>query len=86
MTKKKTNLLLVKCGVPQGLFFFLFTLMIFINDPLSDVLDPIMFADDTNLFYSQKDINTLFLKVNNIIYKINQWFISNTFSLHIKKT
>ena len=30
-----------------------------------------------NLFYSHKDINALFLKVNNELHKINQWFISN---------
>ena len=44
-----------------------------------------MFADDTNLFYSRKDINALFLKVNNKLHKINQWFISNKLSLNIKK-
>ena len=52
---------------------------------VSDVLDPIMFADDTNLFYSHKVINALFLKVSNELNKINQWFISNKFSLNIKK-
>ena len=45
-----------------------------------------MFADDTNLFYSRKDINILFLNVNNGLHKINQWFISNNLSLNIKKT
>ena len=50
-----------------------------------NVLDPIMFADGTNLFYTPKDINTLFLKVNNELHKINQWFISNKLSLNIKK-
>ena len=44
-----------------------------------------MFADDTNLFYSHKGINALFLKVNNQFHKINQWFISNELLLNIKK-
>ena len=45
---------------------------------VSDILDPIMFADDTNLFYSHKDIKyALFLKANIEFHKINQWFISN---------
>ena len=46
----------------KGLFF-----RIYINDLqfVSDVLDPVMFASDTSLFYSQKDTNALFLKVNN---------------------
>ena len=44
-----------------------------------------MFADETNLFYSDKSINALFLKLNNKLYKINQWYISNRLSLNIKK-
>ena len=51
----------------------------------SDLLDPIMFADDTNLFYSNKDINTVFLKVNEELQKIIEWFISNKLSLNVKK-
>ena len=44
-----------------------------------------MFVDDANLFYTRKDINVLFLKVNNHIPKINRWFISNKLSLNIRK-
>ena len=33
-----------------------------------------------------KDINALFLKVNNKLHKTNQWFISNKLSLDNKKT
>ena len=44
-----------------------------------------MFADDTNLFYSNKDRNTAFLKVNDEFQKINKWFISNKLSLNLKK-
>ena len=71
-------------GIYSRASYFFF---VYINDLLfvSDVLDPIMFADDTNLFYSHKDINTLFLKVNNRLHKINQWFTSNKLSLNVKK-
>ena len=60
---------------------------LYINDLqfVSDLLDPIMFADDTNLFYSNKDINTAFLKVNDELQKINEWFISNKLSLNVRK-
>ena len=51
----------------------------------SDLLDPIMFADDTNLFYSNKDINIPFVKVNDELQKNNEWFISNKLSLNVKK-
>ena len=39
----------------------------------------------TNLFYSNKDVNTAFLKVNDELQKINEWFISNKLSLNVKK-
>ena len=57
-----------------GVFSKASTFFIYINvlQFISDVLDPIMFADDTNLFYSRKGINALFVKVNKEIHAINQ--------------
>ena len=77
----------MKCGVPQGSILGPLLFLLYINDLqfASDLLDPIMFADDTNLFYSNKDINTAFLKVNDELQKINEWFISNKLSLNVKK-
>ena len=43
-----------------------------------------MYVDDTK-FCSNKDINAAFLKVNNELQKINEWFISNKLSLNVKK-
>ena len=40
-----------------------------------------MFADDTNLFFTHKDIKYLFQIVNQELENINQWFISNKLSL-----
>ena len=51
----------------------------------SDLLDPIMFAGDTNLFCSNKDINTVLLRVNDELQSINEWFISNKLSINVKK-
>ena len=45
-----------------------------------------MFADDTNLFFSHRNISTLFLTVNNELHKIGEWFKANRLSLNIKKT
>ena len=55
--KEKTNLLSVKCGVPQEPFLGPLLFLIHINNLqfVSDVLDSILFADDTNFFYSYKD-------------------------------
>ena len=43
----------------------------------SDILDPIIFADDANLFYSHKDIKKLFHAVNTELVKVDHWFIAN---------
>ena len=42
-----------------------------------------MFADDSNLFFTQKDIRYLFQIVNQELENINQWFISNKLSLNL---
>ena len=52
----------------------------------SNLLHPIMFADNTNLFYAEENIKTLFDIVNIEIQKISQWFISNKLSLNVTKT
>ena len=62
MAGKKTNCKTVKCDVPQGSILGPLLFLLYINDLqfASDLLDPIMFADNTNLFYSNKDKCTVF--------------------------
>ena len=36
-----------------------------------------MFDDENKLFYLHNYINDLFLKENDKVHKINQWFVSN---------
>ena len=52
----------------------------------SNILNTIMFADGTNLFYSHNDINVLFNTVNNELKNIQEWFKANKFSLTADKT
>ena len=78
----------ILCGVLQvsilGQLFFL----VYINDlnKASDVLDPIMFADYTNHFYSHQNIKTLFGTVNCELQKVCDWFRANKFSLNVTKS
>ena len=76
---EKTDLLNIICGVPQGSILGLLLFIIYINDlwQVSDILKPIMFADDTNLFCSSNDIKTLFLNTNLELKKISEWFWAN---------
>ena len=44
-----------------------------------------MFADDTNLFCSHKNIKTLFQIVNSALKLVTEWFLANNLSLNAKK-
>ena len=41
-----------------------------------------MFADDTNLFYSHKNIKTLFQIVSSKLKLVNEWFLAKKLSLN----
>ena len=73
---------------PQGSILGPLLFLIYVNDlpNASKILDPIMFADDTNLFYCQANIKTLFYVVNKELTKLNEWFACNKLSLNNGKT
>ena len=49
---------------------------------ISDILQPIMFPDDTNLFSSHGNIKDLFNNVNLELNEIAVWPIANKLSLN----
>ena len=63
--------------------------LIYINDicAVSKKLDIILFADDTNVFFSHKNLNSLTKTVNfELILKLTSWFQVNRLSINVKKT
>ena len=78
----------LKCGVPQGSILGPLFFLIFVKDfnNSTRVLDPVLFADDTNLFCSDSNIRALFETANQELSQINNWFFANKLSLNIEKT
>ena len=81
----KPNIL---CGVPQGSILGPLLFILYINDmfKVSDLLHFIIFADDTNIFYLDKDPVRLVNTINNELNKLTQWFKVNKLSLNVKKS
>ena len=50
--------------------------MIYLANP-SSILDSLKFADGINLFLLHKDIKVLFKTVNEVLEKVNEWWMSN---------
>ena len=78
----------VLCGVPQGSILGPILFILYIKDMcnVSTLLKPILFADDTNLFYSGKDIDELCSAVSIEFDKLCRWFQVNKLSLNTSKT
>ena len=84
----RTEFCVLKCGVPQGSILRPLLFLLYVNDlkNASSVLDRIMFADDTSLFYTYSNIRKLFSTMKEELASINQWFTSNKLSLNVEKT
>ena len=76
-----SDYLTIKCGVPQCsvLGQLLFLIYMYVNDicKSSEILSFILFADNTNLFLSHKDLKTLNNTMNQELEKVTLWLAAN---------
>ena len=73
---------------PRDQFSVHFFFIVYITDIIesSSLLNFILFADDTNIFYSHKCIDTLIETLNHELTKVSVWFKCNKQSQNIDKT
>jgi hypothetical protein len=84
----KSKILKISCEVPQKFIFGPLLLLLYINDifNISKLAKVLMFADDTNLFFSYENLDDLISLVNCELNKFSNWFKLNKLSLNINKT
>ena len=78
----------IKTGVPQGSILGPILFLLYINDIeySSNLLSFILFADDTNIFYSNSCLKSLNKVIQEEVNKVAEWLNANKLSLNIKKT
>ena len=80
----------ISCGVPQGSILGPLLFLIYINDlpGVIDKCDVRLYADDTALMFSDKNINNINKILNEEFSELCDWFVYNKLSIHLdeKKT
>ena len=77
----------IKCGVPQGSILGPTLFLLYINDikNISNLLKFIIFADDTNIYFSNENIKVVEKTMNEELIKLVSWFKANKLSLNVEK-
>lgn len=85
---QRSDLKDIICGVPQGSVLGPLLFLLFINDlcEVSKVLHFLMFADDTNFFYSGNNLSEITENINSEMGKVKKWFDKNKLCLNWEKT
>ena len=76
----------IRYGVPEESILGPLLFLIYINDlcNMSNVLQFILFPDDTNIFFAHKDIKSLSFNLE--MTKLSDWCRANKLSINSKKS
>lgn len=88
LNNKKSHLLTVKCGIPQGSILGPLLFSIYVNDifdlPLNGKI--LLFADDAVIIYGETSLAELKDNMEHDLEILTSWLQKNKFRLNIKKT
>ena len=84
----KSELRTIICGVPQGSILGPLLFILYINDitNASNILEFVLFADDTQILYSSENIVNEIPVINKELSEISNWFKANKLSVNASKT
>ena len=87
MGKITSESLSVSKGVPQGSSLGPILFLIYINDlvNISSSFTPILYADDTTLIFSNKNVAELLQACKNSLVQFQNWSIANKLTININK-
>ena len=87
VANRSSNKSFITCGVPQSSVLDPLLFLLCVNDIYcsSNKLTFYLFADDTNILHSHKDLRTLEKEMHVELHNVYQSLVSNKLTLNLKK-
>jgi len=82
------NVLVIKMEFPRDTYLVpcFFFYVIDVRNVISDISNPVLYADDTSLIITNSDSQMFEKDINTAILQLNRWFKSNLLLLSLEKT